>query len=296
MKKSLHILAIIAAGAVIMGLMGCASFVGFNKVASYDPYQPVAVVEIAMTRDIDWAGAKKQTGLAGLAAGLVKGKQTSEYEIGLAAEAERSLFAALEQAGIPVVAKDTVINTPSYQQAKDVKKTADAYVSANGYKHVWDLSAKVPKITKKLEAEANAKSVLVVWVDVQKAVDVGVGGKLATGNMYPRVTVLANLFNEKGKGIATGGYLMKSDVIGDAIGKVVDSATDSLNQASDSIRESTGVDFGHAEKDSPLSGRTGSTKVVAGIYDEEEFSALTVGAIRNAFAKFPAEFRIQYNR
>ncbi|GHT73417.1 hypothetical protein FACS1894124_1770 [Spirochaetia bacterium] len=295
MKKSLHILAIIAAGAMIIGLAGCASVAEFKNVTSYDPYEPVAVVEIAMTKNIEWAGAKKQTGLAGLAAGLIKGKQSSDYEIGLAAEAERSLFAALEQAGIPAAAKNTVVNTPSYQKAKDAKKVADAYVSPNGYKHVWDGSAKAPKITKKLAAEANAKSVLVVWVDVQKAVDVGVGGKLATGNMYPLVTVTANLFNEKGKGIATGKYVMKSDVIGDVLRKVEDKVTDTLNEAADSLSESTGVEFGHAEKESPLSGRTGSTKVVAGVYDEEEFSALTVGAIRNAFAKFPKEFQRKTN-
>jgi hypothetical protein len=295
MKKTLHILTIIAVGAVIMTAMGCASAPDqrrFRDRGDYDQFSPVALVSVELTKEVRWEGESdpKQSGgygLAGLVKGAIKSAVTNAIDVdidsaGLAQEGERIFLEGLAKLNIPVVAKDTVINSAAYKAVKADKNRADTYIEAAGYKNIAvdDHAHLNKKFAPALSKELAAGGFLRVVFNVAKDVDVGVKGTLATGNMFPRVTMFVYLLDANGKVVAypmiAGGdfYPFELKYKG-VLEQAVDTAANKLRDA--------------LELDPEVEGKyvmTESLPVAAGQFDVNEFNRLTIEAMQLLVDKF----------
>jgi hypothetical protein len=277
--------------------MSCASgpkATRFRDRGDYDQFSPVAIVSVEVNKDVRWEGEKDPTsgnggGLMGLAAGAIKKAVVDAITIdvdtkGLAEEGERIFAAGLEKLNIPAVAKQTVVGSAAYQAVKADKEAADRQVVAGGYKTIKWTSDKVildKKFAAALASEISAGGFLAVQFRIEKDVDVGLKGSLATGNMFPRVSMFVILFNAAGQYVAyplrnangdLGSFTLQyKGIIDQAIDKGVNTAVEALG--------------GDADVDNKYT-MTETLPVVAGQYDVDEFYRLTLQAMELLVDKF----------
>ncbi|GHU89290.1 hypothetical protein FACS189476_07970 [Spirochaetia bacterium] len=267
MKKSLHILAIIAAGAMIMG---CASAAGIDytgaikedrsgKTKIADTSNPGAVVAVLVSREIAWVGQKEEKGLGGLLKAFSKSDNTNEQHI--ADEAEKLFTAALTGNGFTLVSKDSVLNSAAYQKAK-ANSASDAFIAAEGYKGVFAGHFKDINKTfaKDLSAELGVKVLHVLVVEIKKATTNGNKGSLATGDLFPVVSVRPYGYDAGGKTYHSGWKYRQNNEYPKDDGGLLARAI-----------------FGSTEEE--IADRARTTKITVGKYDEAAFAELVIPEI-----------------
>ncbi|GHU88272.1 hypothetical protein FACS189476_05100 [Spirochaetia bacterium] len=283
MKKALRILVLAAIGAAIMTTVGCASgpkSTAFYNRGDYTEFSPVAVLDIRhpdkikTTAEREAEARKKNSSggggslLGALAKAAVNAAVSAindaiavdldEDAIGAAgAEMVRSGFA---KAGIPLVDKDTVYNAPEYTEYMKVA------TGANG--------SYANKRAEPLAQAVGAKG----FARANWDIEIASGGLLDGVNVYPKVTLQVNLYNEKGQLIAYPGQSGASDAgpFGLRFEGNFDKAVKPLSKSGKGPT---------AEIDSRYVWTEG-TPMVLGQYDKDVFTDMTLRAMQMCVDKF----------